>query len=323
MFSIFNGYNTVNFDLLSPSYEYRLAKYGTRGIQIHVPNFERSLVNSDLDRTYNKNFSYEELIYSSLIIAHECRKMEKAEYNYNESNPKFVMSFHCPNEWDIWYNINDLRREHYFKSRNIKFKGLDLLLYLEMRNDRCKYRNQIEELCNSVSDYSYISEDSQSIYLCYLFNYLKRRFNEYKITWDKIKRDTSHLGDFDQIYHDMYKYDIWLKMYHNTLNVMYIEVSFNKIDYLFNIDEFDFCIFRNIGTCDIPKSVEFKTKNPGEQTNRNNENWRLENQGKVDRRYTPPLSEKCSISFPEATNTFNQIILDDINIWYVDRFYTE
>ena len=39
--AIWNGWNTVNFGRLSPSYERRLAKYGTRGMAIKVPNFTR------------------------------------------------------------------------------------------------------------------------------------------------------------------------------------------------------------------------------------------------------------------------------------------
>lgn len=44
------GYNTVNFDRLSPSYERRLAKYGARGISVKIPNFNR------------KNIDYEKVI---------------------------------------------------------------------------------------------------------------------------------------------------------------------------------------------------------------------------------------------------------------------
>lgn len=43
-YSIVRGYNTVNFDRLSPSYEHRLVKYAVRGIPIKVPNFDRGKV---------------------------------------------------------------------------------------------------------------------------------------------------------------------------------------------------------------------------------------------------------------------------------------
>lgn len=46
------GYNTVDFDRLSPSYEYRLAKYAARGMAIRVPEFRRASVNTVLLRCY-------------------------------------------------------------------------------------------------------------------------------------------------------------------------------------------------------------------------------------------------------------------------------
>ena len=44
-YALNHGYNLVNFDRLSPSYEYRLAKYGTRGVSVKIPNFDLKLVN--------------------------------------------------------------------------------------------------------------------------------------------------------------------------------------------------------------------------------------------------------------------------------------
>lgn len=42
------GYNTVNLRLLSPSYERRLAKYGTRGFAVRVPGLDYSTINYGL-----------------------------------------------------------------------------------------------------------------------------------------------------------------------------------------------------------------------------------------------------------------------------------
>lgn len=50
LFSLIKGYNTVNFDRMSPSYPYRLLKYGARGIAVKVPNFDRRFINTDLLR---------------------------------------------------------------------------------------------------------------------------------------------------------------------------------------------------------------------------------------------------------------------------------
>lgn len=44
-FALENGYNTVNLEYLSPSYSYRLAKYGSRGMGVKVSGFDRSKIN--------------------------------------------------------------------------------------------------------------------------------------------------------------------------------------------------------------------------------------------------------------------------------------
>lgn len=45
LYALENLVNTVSFDLLSPTYERRLAKYAARGIAVEVPGFDRALVN--------------------------------------------------------------------------------------------------------------------------------------------------------------------------------------------------------------------------------------------------------------------------------------
>ncbi len=49
-FSLYHGYNTVNPDLMSHHYEYRLAKYATMGISVMVPGIENYNIELD-DKT--------------------------------------------------------------------------------------------------------------------------------------------------------------------------------------------------------------------------------------------------------------------------------
>lgn len=44
LYSLTKGYNTVNFNRLSPSYEFRLVKYGIRGMPIFVPNLDKAKI---------------------------------------------------------------------------------------------------------------------------------------------------------------------------------------------------------------------------------------------------------------------------------------
>lgn len=44
-FAMKTWYNTVNFKRLSPSYSYRMVKYGLRGFAIYIPNFDHNKIN--------------------------------------------------------------------------------------------------------------------------------------------------------------------------------------------------------------------------------------------------------------------------------------
>ena len=65
LFAISHGYNTVNFERLSPSYGNRLVKYALRGMSIRIPNFDRKRVNlkalkkayAEIEEKYTTNSS--------------------------------------------------------------------------------------------------------------------------------------------------------------------------------------------------------------------------------------------------------------------------
>ena len=65
LYAIKNGYNTVNFDRLSKSYELRLAKYGTRGMAVKIPNFDKRNINMDeLTKTWNNMKNERKMLYN-------------------------------------------------------------------------------------------------------------------------------------------------------------------------------------------------------------------------------------------------------------------
>jgi len=55
IYSLMNGYNTINFERMSPSYELRLAKYGSRGMGIYIPGLEKSKINTEEMAKFHKD----------------------------------------------------------------------------------------------------------------------------------------------------------------------------------------------------------------------------------------------------------------------------
>jgi len=141
-YALTHGFNTVNFNRLSPSYEYRLAKYGARGMAVHVPNFKRAQA---------KNIRVEEFyLNNSEFVA------VTAEYG----EAFYTSAFE--------YNSREFR----------KLRGLDRLLVLEFvrHKNRMSQRNRIafENLAASESDYEkvYKQRTPMSNYTCETLNIL-------------------------------------------------------------------------------------------------------------------------------------------------------
>ena len=70
-YAIENMVNSIDFDRMSPSYEYRLSKYLTRGFGIYIPGFHTNRVNSNLVRDWvqqrlNMENSHNSLYYVSV-----------------------------------------------------------------------------------------------------------------------------------------------------------------------------------------------------------------------------------------------------------------
>ena len=124
LFALTRGYNTVNFGRLSPSYEYRLVKYGTRGVSIKIPNFDRDKVKQpELQARY--------LRWKGKDLG------QSFEDRYREiKNTKFIKP-------------SVLNEPH--------LKGLDTLLYLEHHCKEYKWHpmviGSIEQLAEESSDY--------------------------------------------------------------------------------------------------------------------------------------------------------------------------
>lgn len=157
LYSICNGLNTVNFDRLSPSYERRLAKYGTRGMAIQVPNFTRDRIDRvALEQKYQdsiKETPYREFDILTQQMVHQ--------------------GVHVGTDYR---SLQDPRRD--------PLRGLDTLLYLEFQLKKRRYHKHtikaIRNMAAEASDYSAIPFRKQSgTRLEWILEYLRDSQDEY------------------------------------------------------------------------------------------------------------------------------------------------
>ena len=112
--------NTVNFDRLSTTYEYRLFKYLNRGFSIYIPDFDM------------KNINYEniKIIHNRIILDKITKFFSSIHRPYEPSHDyvhvlKYIEQKH-KKRIAIWYTNNSLNLE-VFENRFIK--GIDIILY--------------------------------------------------------------------------------------------------------------------------------------------------------------------------------------------------
>ena len=92
-YSIFNNVNIINFEKLSPSYEYRLVKYCRRGFGIYIPQIKYFKDNFNFDINNLQIFGGD--VINTLILT-------------NMKEPKlYISDYH--NKVDSYDNINDIK----------------------------------------------------------------------------------------------------------------------------------------------------------------------------------------------------------------------
>lgn len=303
LFSIKHGYNTVNFDRLSPSYEYRLSKYGMRGVAIKIPNFDRHSV---------KMYDLYERLLTFITTKHDL---------CNTNDPNLNLNIRSYSPLSKKSNKDD-----------IPLKGLDILLYLELIYRHNNWSNTGLEIIqkregdnsdytiqsihtyntNSIADLiDYIVDDDDNKHIDVL-NELDIHFATIK---DKIKKASpvksftspeqtkSNVTESPPEDIELTEYECELKkiMYLTTTNLYYnkfiflrayingknegknLKPSFSEsLDGILDFPENVYNALNMIRRWDIPAKIEYKITNPGEQ----------------------------------ATGTFHQTILENNNVWY-------
>lgn len=279
LYSMYKGYNTVNFDLMSPSYEFRLIKYGYRGIPVNVPGFSMNDVDSDeVTRMYEDYFQLWLKIETVKRLYEEYFKLSDED---KEDKASSVME-----------QINKLKRKDTEDNR-YNYKFLKLLLVF---NERHKYPDQdkwmkktIERENEQRSDYEGLLFTKRVKSLSSLEDIEERETPEREIMgeitpegiWVAAEEEEEEIPSLfptrdDQLYQFVkipYLSD-WNGTGQETTKRSTIDIIETDelgsnciyLDYILDIPEDVYQIFLdNYKEVILPQTMEFKTVNPGEQ----------------------------------------------------------
>ena len=323
IFSMLNGYNTVNFDRMSPSYELRLIKYAMRGMKIYIPNFDKKNIEYEKLSTYHEEVSSLNITRNRYKFHNNLKGIDKLlyfeyrlnKYNFNKKSIKSVNTI--SEEYSDYHTYKFDNRD---RSGNSVQSILDWMVntqesYLEYSK---KYMPIINNMMTDFFEEHLkgLSESDRNIMLHIKkflddsnekFN-IKERFirngyyNPIRYILDKV------LAIYENIFttsikHDNYtdnKIDIFMDTYINTLanssfsyvrykiwNPNMIKENINILNILLHIPKNCYDVLGIVKRWDFDADVVFKITNPGEQ----------------------------------MTNTFNKIVYKNSIEWYKGNFY--
>lgn len=305
-YAILSGHNTVNFDRLSPSYEMRLVKYGTRGMPIKIPNFNRKHIDQErLEEyfTYNKpmnggaiwsNYKHiksltgaDLLIYFEYHCDHSKYKgiIDKLNNEFSDYNavPLIHYTSHEGNivEYILEYLKNSKDDFPDFSAKYMPYlKQIESSIGYEFddydedeREDEASYEQEQERLYSDRNDLTY-SE------LCIVSDNVRKLFAD---------REKEIQFESNPIIRDQFARAFKLRTNNIPIasKMWLLKGDINDLDVILDIPESIYKCFECVRPWNFPQSVTFKVTNPGEQ----------------------------------MTNTFHQIVIEDTNLWYNGIFY--
>lgn len=290
-YALTRGYNTVNFDRLSPSYEYRLAKYGTRGARIKIPNFDINKIKQDVldnDIESIQNVTHTIRRYRELINAKGLDILIGLNDRYLRSEKAKSVIKDLSAERSDYLSVP-------FKKYDGRSAGSELdslFTYLIINENRQRYDEY-----KSYLQYYYLDDVNDPAYQQYRKYSEFLPFEEYADAPEILKVENPHF------YQEAIKLSQILphcQLFVNNLNkakffyffrlefVRLKDIIFDTaIDTVLNLPQFLYDGLAIIKPWDIPRQIDYKTINPGEQ----------------------------------MTNTFNVTVLQNPSIWYEGRYY--
>jgi len=243
-FAVKNGYNTVNFNRLSPSYELRLAKYGCRGVAIKIPNFDINNVDyntlleyfdnnkAEYNTAFYKNHNHLSALYNIdklLYLNYYCE-----HYNYKTHSVRMISKLnHEKSDYASYPFV------YYVKGAN--GSGIsDLMGYFyDVYVDLLEFDERIEtDGPVDISD-EYVSNEHEGIH------------EELKTTSTFLKSEVNNA----------------LKLLTNSIHnkFWFIKGELKYLNQIINIPDLIYDALALGQPWDFPAKLKFKITNPGEQ----------------------------------------------------------
>jgi hypothetical protein len=239
-FAIKNGYNTVNFNRLSPSYELRLAKYGCRGMAIKINNFDINNVNKN---TLSEYFS---------------------EIKNNRTTRFYINHAHLSK----LHNIDKLLYLDYY-CEHYNYKSHSINMINKLNHEKSDYA------APSFIDYK---EYANGSIISYLMSHFYPVYID-ALSFDA-NNDVDGPVDFtnrerEEEHHNLNSKSKFLKSeVNNTLNLQtnsihnkfcFIKGNLSYLNLIINIPDLIYDALKLVQPWDFPAKLKFKTTNPGEQ----------------------------------------------------------
>lgn len=235
-FALKNGYNTVNFNRLSPSYELRLAKYGCRGMAIKINNFYVDNINKEVLSDYLVNIKDNKTTRFYLNHAHlsKLHNIDKLLY----------LEYYCERYNYKTHSIKMINKLNHEKS------DYDAPSFIDYR--KCSNGSGIFDLLSYF--YGEYAE-------CLEFNGDRDDDGPVELTENHYKELARTSNFLKSEVHNATK--LLTNSIHNKF--WFVKGELEYLNVIINIPDLVYDALKNQQPWDFPAKLQFKTTNPGEQ----------------------------------------------------------
>lgn len=251
LFAITSGYNTVNFNRLSPSYGHRLAKYGAKGMAVKVPDFTRDKVNlskmAEYFEEYKKTRNASWSVHVAYMPVKELQGLDVllyTEYHLQQLkyNPRVINS------------IKKLADES---------SDYSPLPYIKYNDEGNAIKSLIRHMVDTRFDYAGHAEK----YMPYIESFLNLEQAEEDDEDDYNDKLVEQLDQLSLSEDDKINCALNMKTGAITSGTkfFFLQCSIEDIPVMLNFPETIYKCLEVVRPWDFPAQVQFKLTNPGQQ----------------------------------------------------------